>query len=173
MKAFRTPRRVVPVRVLLEDGRKWEGGLYAPAAGPDGNPGRLIDRLNDDAEEFLPLAGRYQTLLNKSRIVTIELATGEEQAECIESEAARGQQVKITLTCGVTLAGRIRYLMPEGRGRLLDYLNAAPRFIPLIGESRVSLVHRRFVVSVQELTGATTRSASALQDRNGDNARKH
>ena len=72
MEIFRTPQRMVPVRVLLEDGQKLEGGFYVPATGPDGNPGRLLDRLNDASEEFLPLAGRYETLLNKACIVTVE-----------------------------------------------------------------------------------------------------
>lgn len=155
MEIFRTPQRMVPVRVLLEDGRALEGGLYAPVTGPDGNPGRLLDRLNDDTEEFLPLAGRYETLLNKSWILTVQLASGHEQPEGIESEVAREQRVRVTLTQGEPLEGWIRYLMPEERGRLLDYLNEAPRFIPLIGESRVTLIHRRFIISVQELTGVS------------------
>jgi len=156
MEMFRTPRRVVPVRVLLDDGRKLEGGLYAPGARADGTPGRLVDRLNDDTEEFLPLAGRYETLLNKTCIISVELAAGEEQAEGIENEVAREQQVEIALIGGATLSGWIRFLMPEERGRLLDYLNVAPRFIPVIGENRVTLVHRRFIVSVEELSGVSS-----------------
>jgi hypothetical protein len=155
MKMFRTPRRVVPVRVLLDDGRKLEGGLYAPGARADGTPGRLVDRLNDDTEEFLPIA-RYETLLNKACIISVELAAGEEQAEGIENAVAREQQVEVALIGGTTLSGWIRVLMPEERGRLLDYLNAAPRFIPVIGENRVTLVHRRFIVSVEELNGVST-----------------
>ncbi|MFQ6023303.1 MAG: hypothetical protein ACE5NW_11325 [Acidiferrobacterales bacterium] len=152
MKALRTPQRVVPVRVLLEDGRTVEGGFYAPAAGPDGGPGRLLDRLNDGLEEFVPLAGRYETLISKAWMVTIQLPGDQEDAEGIESEVAREQRVRITLPRGKVVEGWIRYLMPEERGRLLDYLNTAPHFIPLVGENRITLVNRRFIVSVQELT---------------------
>lgn len=155
MEIFRTPQRMVAVRVLLEDGQKLEGGFYVPATGPDGNPGRLLDRLNDASEEFLPLAGRYETLLNKSCIVTVELASGQQQTEGIESDVAREQKVRIALARGDTVEGWIRYLMPEERSRLLDYLNEAPNFIPVIGERRVSLVHRRFIQSVEELTGVS------------------
>ena len=143
------------MRVLLDNGRKLEGGFYASGARTDGTPGRLIDRLNDDTEEFLPLAGRYETLLNRACIISVELATGEEQAEGIENQVAREQQVEIALIGGTTLSGWIRFLMPEERGRLLDYLNAAPRFIPIIGDNRVTLVHRRFIVSMEELTGVS------------------
>ncbi|MFQ5756220.1 MAG: hypothetical protein ACE5H7_09005 [Acidiferrobacterales bacterium] len=155
MEIFRTPQRMVPVRVLLADGQKLEGGFYAPATGLDGNPGRLLDRLNDASEEFLPLAGRYETLLNKSWIVTVELASGQQQTEGIESDFAREQKVRIVLAHGDTVEGWVRYLMPEERTRLLDYLNEAPSFIPVIGEQRVTLVHRRFVQSIQELTGVS------------------
>ena len=72
---------MVAVRVTLENGRTVEGGLYVPAIGPDGQPGRLLDRLNDEAEQFLPLAGRHETLLNKSAIVSVQLASGHERPE--------------------------------------------------------------------------------------------
>ncbi len=153
MEIYRTPQRMVPVRVLLEDGRRLQGGFYVPATGLDGNPGRLLDRLNDASEKFLPLAGKHETLLNKAWIVAVVLASGHQQAEVIESEIAREQRVRMALAQGKTVEGWLRFLMPEERGRLLDYLNEAPPFIPVIGEQRVTLVHRRFIQSVQELTG--------------------
>ena len=144
---------MVAVRVTLENGRTVEGGLYVPAIGPDGQPGRLLDRLNDEVERFLPLAGRHETLLNKSAIVSVQLASGHERAEGIESGVAREQQVRMLLRRGEAVDGWIRYLMPEEKARLLDYLNAAPTFIPVIGERRVTLVQRRFILSIQELSG--------------------
>ena len=144
---------MVAVRVTLENGRTVEGGLYVPAIGPDGQPGRLLDRLNDATERFLPLAGRHETLLNKSTIVSVQLASGHERAEGIEHEVAREQQVRMALRQGEVVDGWIRYLMPEEKARLLDYLNAAPAFIPVIGERRVTLVQRRFILSIQELSG--------------------
>jgi hypothetical protein len=156
MDTLRIPQRMVPVRVLLANSQIVEGGLYVPAIGPDGRPGRLLDRLNDGAEEFVPLAGRYETLLSKSSIVYVQLASGHERAEGIEDTLAREQQVRLILRRGKPVQGWIRYLMPEERARLLDYLNVAPRFIPLIGTQRVTIVNRSFVVSVQELTGVSS-----------------
>lgn len=155
MKAFRTPQRMVPVRILLNDGQILDGGLYVPATGPDGRPGRLLDRLNDEVEEFLPVAGRYETLVSKSWIVSVQLAAGHEQPEGIEDEIAREQQVRVVLARGNPIDGWIRYLMPEEKARLLDYLNVAPPFVPVIAEHRITLIHRRFIVSVQELSGVS------------------
>lgn len=156
MHTLRIPQRMVPVRVLLADSQTVEGGFYVPAIGPDGRPGRLLDRLNDDAEEFVPLAGRYETLLSKSSIVYVQLASGQERLEGIEATLAREQQVRLVLSLGNTAEGWLRYLMPEEKARLLDYLNVAPRFIPLIGAQRVTVVNRRFITSVQELTGVSS-----------------
>lgn len=156
MDTLRIPQRMVPVRVLLADSQIVEGGFYVPAIGSDGRPGRLLDRLNDDAEEFMPLAGRYETLLNKSSIVHVQLASGHERVEGIEDTLAREQQVRLVLRRGNPVQGWIRYLMPEERGRLLDYLNVAPRFIPLIGTQRVTVVNRYFIISAQELTGVSS-----------------
>lgn len=144
---------MVPVRVRLEDGRTLDGGFYVPTMASEGRPGRLLDRLNDGAEYFLPLAGRYETLLNKERIVTVQLASGHHQAEGIEDGFACEQRVRINLVQGEILEGWIRYLMPEEKTRLLDYLNSAPRFIAVISEPRVTLVQRRFIVGVEELSG--------------------
>ena len=57
METYRVPQRKIPVRVALADGVTLDGALFAPAAGPDGAPGRLIDRLNEEQEHFLALAG--------------------------------------------------------------------------------------------------------------------
>jgi hypothetical protein len=73
--------------------------------------------------------------------------------EGIEAAIAQEQRVRMTLTRGQPVEGWIRYLMPEEKARLLDFLNTAPPFIPVIGEQRTLLVHRRFIVSVEELTG--------------------
>ena len=138
MDTLRIPQRMVPVRVLLTDSQAVEGGLYVPAIGPNGRPGRLLNRLNNDAEQCVSLAGRYETLLSKSSIVHVQLASGHGRAEGIEDTLAR------------------EHLMPEESARLLDYLNAAPHFIPVIGAHRVTVVNRRFIVSVQELTGVSS-----------------
>ena len=44
--------------------------------------------------------------------------------------------------------------MPPERSRVVDYLNAAGRFLPLFGEGVVTLVQRRFVVSLRSGEGA-------------------
>jgi hypothetical protein len=151
MEILRVPRRVVPVRILLDDGRTLNGGLFTSMAAPGGGSERLVDHLNDPTEEFIPFAyGDDRFLLNKSGIVTVQVPDGLGEVEGYE-EVPEGHEiaVRISLAGGTSLLGRFFVLMPPERSRVLDYLNAAPRFLPLIGDGFVTLVHRRFIVSVR------------------------
>ena len=55
MGEFAVPQRQVRVQVLLQDGRQLSGEVYVPETGPYGQPGHLIDRLNQESEDFLAL----------------------------------------------------------------------------------------------------------------------
>jgi hypothetical protein len=49
----------------------------------------------------------------------------------------------------MALVGRFHIVMPAGRSRVLDFLNASGRFLPLWGDGHVTVVQRSFVVSVR------------------------
>jgi hypothetical protein len=154
MKMFQVPRRAVDVQVLLRSGIELPGTLYAAASGPDGRPGRLGDRLNEDAERFVALrSGDDGCLLNKSWILMVQLDLAEEAQELEQTAAMREVQVRLKLAGGTVLEGRLPYSMPPGRGRLIDYLNEAPHFIPLICSDRLTMVNRDFVVKIRAVEG--------------------
>jgi hypothetical protein len=155
MKVFQVPQREVQVEVLLSGGERLNGTLYAPQAGPSGGPGRLSDRLNDGEERFLPLvADEGAHLVSKSRVMAIHLPPGEEDLEFEEGDQAKECSVELYLEGGVVLTGSLKYIMPVERLRIIDYLNAAPEFIPLLDNGRVVLVSRRFLVRIRDLEGA-------------------
>ena len=154
MKMFQVPRRAVDVQVLLRSGIELPGTLYAAASGPDGRPGRLGDRLNEDAERFVALrSGDDGCLLNKSWILMVQLDLAEEAQELEQTAAMREVQVRLKLAGGTVLEGRLPYSMPPGRGRLIDYLNEAPHFIPLIRSDKLTMVNRDFVVKIRAVEG--------------------
>ena len=147
MKMFQIPRRAIDVRGLLRSGVELTGTLYAAASGPDGRPGRLGDRLNEDAERFVAVrTGGDGCLLNKSWILTVDLGTGEQEIELEQTAAMREIEVRLKLAGGTELEGRLPFSMPPGRGRLIDYLNEAPHFIPLARADRLLMVNRDFIV---------------------------
>lgn len=152
MDQYRVPRRETAVRVLLDDGRTMAGEFYTPVVGPDGLPGRVLDRLNDPAEEFLALRTEDDRfLINKSGIVSVQLDG--DVREILGDAAAAGPEamVRLSLAGGTGVVGRLVLAMPAERSRVMDYLNSAPRFFPLVGEGMVTLVRKSYVVLVREL----------------------
>jgi hypothetical protein len=150
MEIYKIPKVETRVWILLDDGRTLEGCLFTAAIGPGGGPETVLDRLNDRSEDFLPLAADGDRfLINKSGIISVQVPGGEGVIGAEEAEAAREVPVRISLIGGMSLLGRFVITMPAERARVLDYLNAAPRFVPLLGEGMTTLVQKRFVVTVR------------------------
>ncbi len=153
MEIFRLPMREVAARVLMDSGESLEGVLYVVAEGPDGHPGRLVDRLNDPTEEFVPMSWKGDSvLINKSGMLTVRLKeSGFDEVPDAGEQPEHTVPVRVTLAGGHGLLGRFFVSMPPERARVLDYLNAAPRFVPLLGEQNVTLVQRRYIHNVRTL----------------------
>ena len=150
MEIFRVPRRKVAVRITLDDGRCLDGVLYTSTSSPRGHPESVADRLNAREEEFLPLAcGEDRFLLNKSGIIAVEIPDALDGVDRIDTAGVREIPVRFTLAGGTSLLGKLCVSMPPERSRVLDFLNAAPRFIPLLSNGQVTLVHRNYIVSVR------------------------
>jgi hypothetical protein len=149
METYRVPCREVPVRILVDDGRTLDGKLFTAETGAGGRPEDVLTHLNDSGEDFVPvLCGADSLLLSKRRIISVQL-TGPPAME-LADEIGPGQRVpvRVSLAGGITVVGTLIVVMPLERSRVLDYLNASGRFLPLFGEGTVTLVHRRYVVTV-------------------------
>ena len=155
MEQYRIPRRQVQARILLDDGRTLDGTVFTTDSVPGGRPEDVLHVLNDTSEDFVPLlCGDDSFLLNKAGIIWVQLtgATADEVAE--QSEAGRPAPVRLTLAGGLSLVGTLSIVMPPERARVIDYMNAAGRFLPLFGDGQVTLVRRSFVVSVRSAEAA-------------------
>ena len=147
METFKVPQREIEARLLLEGGQEIDGKLFTPELGPDGEPGRILDRLNDPAENFLALVtNRGPLLVNTDWIVSVRLPLGEEMLDPTAQECLG---VHFRLAGGSTVMGNLSFSMPPERSRLVDFLNAGPRFLKLVDDHGVLLVQCRFVVTVR------------------------
>ena len=152
-------QREVQVHLHLQDGRNLTGTMFVPAIGPDGGPGHLIDRLNEESEEFVALRENDQRthLIHETRILTVQIDHDEVEErvekEIEEAPLSHHLLVKMNLTSGAEIIGHLSYVQPEDHERLQDYLNAARRFIPLRVEDKLVYVNRQQVVSVIALRG--------------------
>ena len=150
MEQFQVPTRKVPARALLDDGRVLECAIYASEAGPAGHAQSLQQRLNDAAEDFVPVSsGEDRFLLNKSGIVTVEVLEPRREMDLLDLDSGQNVPVRLSLTGGLSLLGTFHVVMPPGRSRVLDFLNHAPRFVALVGENKLTLIQRSYIVSVR------------------------
>ncbi len=149
MEIYRVPKLETRVRILLDDGRTLDGVLFTSVTGPLGGPETILERLADPAEEFLPLAcGDDRLLLNKTGIILVQ-CPAEALGAAVGEQGAKEAAVRVSLAGGTSLLGRLSMRMPPERARVLDYLNAAPRFVPLFGERDVTLIQKHFIVTVR------------------------
>ncbi len=158
MEDFVVPQRAVRVKVLLQDGRLLAGEVYVPETGPYGQPGHLIDRLNQETEDFLALKVDRQThMIHETRILTVTVLEGdvEERIEQQIEDSARKRRllVKIHLTSGNEVIASLSYVQPQEQERLQDYLNTPRRFIPVRSHNQLIYVSRRHIVSAVGLRG--------------------
>jgi len=155
MDLYRIPRREIPVQILLDDARTMDGTFFTHGNGVGGRPQDVLERLNETDDDFVPLeCGRDSFLLNKAGIIWVQVRDGPAREIEGDADAARHVPVRLTLAGGLSLMGTLAIVMPPERSRVLDYLNAAGRFFPLFGAGTVTLVHRRFVVTVRNGEGA-------------------
>lgn len=149
MELYKVPKVETRVRILLDDGRTLDGSLFTSVTGPSGGPETIQDRLSDTSEEFVPLAcGNDRLLLNKSGIILIQCPF---EAAGLSPDETSGKEVlvRMSLAGGTSLLGRFDIRMPPERSRVIDYLNCAPRFVPLLGDGQVTLVQKHFIVTVR------------------------
>jgi hypothetical protein len=154
MEIYRVPRREVPVRILLDDGRTLDGTFFTAETGVGGRPEDVLQHLNDSDKDFVPLVcGADSFLLNKAGIIWAQVSGAAAKEIAVEAGSGRHVPVRLSLAGGISVVGKLVIVMPAERSRVLDYLNATGRFLPLYGEASVTLVQRRFVVTVRSAEG--------------------
>lgn len=142
-KKFWVPRRRVKARIRLADENCIDGEMYASVERADGEPGRLVDRLNNLSEKFVPVAvaGRH-ILLNKSTITMLEIEGGRYEIEDLDKPGATEVPVVLTFSDRQIVRGSFFTCLPEAHRRALDYLNLGRcRFLALYCNGRAVLVN--------------------------------
>jgi hypothetical protein len=154
---YRVPKDPVEVDLQIEGGVRMRGSVFVSQQA-ESHPGRerVLDLLNKAGRAYLPIESETETrLVHKDRIVLIRTLderdcrlTLDEPGEhpeipvrlCLAGGASAGTAGSIAMDGNVIVEG------PPERRRLLDYLNEAPRFFPLVREDGVYLVNQSFVV---------------------------
>jgi hypothetical protein len=149
---LRVPKQKVAVEVLLPGGAARQVQVFlAEFASTHVGPERLSDLLNGDSE-FVPALDQEldtMTFLGRRSIAVARVLPEWEPAE--DATLATDHPVEIALADGTTLRGKVSFVLPPERSRLLDYLNDEPPFLRLQEAERVALVNKRHIARVARL----------------------
>ncbi len=157
MDELRVPKRAVQVDITPPSGgptRRFEVYLGEFASNHEGGE-RLSDLLNSGT--FLPakdLGNQRVAFLNCAGLAVVRVARAVEARDDAEAHTIPTEhEVEVTLSGGQVLKGLLTYVLPPERSRLTDFLNACPRFIPLLEEDHLALINRNHVAQIEALSG--------------------
>jgi hypothetical protein len=141
------------VEIVLASGRHLTGDVHLRlAAETHAGPESPVDLLNRSERFFaVTLADDDLLLLAKSHVLFVRLPPHPAFVDPERESAARRLGLEVELADGSRLEGVVIFEMPPDRPRVLDYLNAAPRFFALWTPDAVHLLNRGHVRAVTPL----------------------
>ncbi|GAC1347964.1 MAG: hypothetical protein NVS2B9_10910 [Myxococcales bacterium] len=151
MDQLRVPKQRVEVELLLLGaGRQRVAVFLAEFSSVHEGRERLADLLSGQAE-FIPAVDPSTNAAVFVRIASIGAAlAGAGEALDDDATLPTEHEVEVTLQDGQSLSGVLSYVRPPERSRIVDFLNDAPGFFPLMVGDRVAFINKRRVTRVVE-----------------------
>jgi hypothetical protein len=153
---YRIPKQEVSAEVsLLGQPRKVVKLFLHERAEAHSGPERPSDLLNG-AGQFFPAIeppGKL-VLLRRDAVTVISVAAESEFPAAGAGEEAADppgivtMSVEVILQDGSRIRGSVRFVMPEGRNRLIDFMNTQDRFLTVREESLARLINKRRIVRI-------------------------
>jgi hypothetical protein len=153
---FRIEKRRVETELTLATGATVRGCFFlAGARATRTGPERVFDLLNAETG-FFPFErqavdGPQTVLYNRSQLVLVTLV--DEAVEAMveaASTVAKEQEIRMVLSNGRTVAGRVRVYRPVGHDRLSDYARAPEAFRYLETPEATLIVNTGHIVELRE-----------------------
>ena len=160
MSEFRIEKRRAEAALTLTTGATVRGCffLFGSSASHTG-PERVGDLLNGETGFFpfeLMTTGAAQTVLyNRAQVVQVALL-----ADTIEAQLDPGysvateRAVRMVMSNGDAVDGRVRVYRPSGRDRLSDYARAGEMFRYVETPGGTVIVNANHIVEIREITEA-------------------
>lgn len=156
---FRVPKRQVPAQVLIPGRPALSLTLFlAESAGTHAGSERPSDLMNGD-QVFFPATDLQGStvFLRRDAVMVLTVAAAHERGDDpdavrpLASEEATQIRLDVLLEDGTSLRGELRFLMPEGKRRLQDFLNLSDRFFLLEDGERIHLINKERIVRLTPL----------------------
>ncbi len=153
MRELAVERRQVEVSIRFLGQEAVQGHLFL-ALMAKSHSGRetVLDLMNEPEPFFvLKVEGEPPVLMiNKERIVAVEVARAEEISEEDPAAAvAKEEEMTLIFQDGFALSGRALVELPPTKSRLIDFLNHADRFFMLQDGPAVHIVNRKYISYVK------------------------
>jgi hypothetical protein len=156
---FRIEKRRVEATLTLATGSTLQGCFFL--AGSNANhsgPERVGDLLNGETG-FFPFEHRCgelsTSLYNRTQLLLVRLPAGSNEAELDPGySVATERAVRIVLSNGEAVEGRVRVYRPSGRDRLSDYARSPERFRYVETADGTVIINADHIVELRETTEA-------------------
>lgn len=148
MQELAVERRRVEVAIRFPGGEVVRGQLFlALMAKSHAGPERVLDMMNEPDPFFvLRVDGEPPVrMINKERIVEVEVAVQPEEEESLAKE----EEMTLTFQDGFSLSGRALVELPPTKSRLIDFLNYSERFFELRDGGNTHIVNRKHISYVK------------------------
>ena len=149
MSEFQVEKKQAEVTIFLVDGQERAGVLFLSPFSPTHSGSQTLIELLHEPEPFVPFlrADKAFMLLNKKQISHLKYLPDEDTPATIGEPI----EVNITFVNGKQLSGSTVLETPEGKGRLLDYMNSGPGYFSLdCGAGEVYLVNPRVIIEIAD-----------------------
>ena len=146
MSEYQVEKRKVSVTIALVDGQTREGVIFlSPFSSHHSGPQTMIDLMSEE-EPFAPFVGSDGSflLVNKSQISHIMYQKEADDKPVLGTPL----EVEVTFTNSRQLSGTVVLEVPEGKSRLLDFMNSNRDFFGLECEDGYYVVNPNIIIEI-------------------------
>jgi hypothetical protein len=157
---YRVEKRRAEAALTLTTGTTVRGCFFlAGSRASHGGPERVADLLNAEIGFFpfeLSADGRpYTVLYNRTQLVVVTLLENTIEAQLDPGySVATERRVRMLLSSGTTVHGRVRVYRPPGRDRLSDYARLSETFRYVETDEATLIVNSAHIVELRETSEA-------------------
>ena len=157
---YRVEKRRAEAALTLTTGATVRGCFFlAGSRASQGGPERVADLLNAETG-FFPFelnadATPYTVLFNRTQLVVVTLLENTIEAQLDPGYSlATEREVRMLLSNGERVAGRVRVYRPTGRDRLSDYARLPETFRYVETDDATLVVNSEHIVELLEISEA-------------------
>jgi hypothetical protein len=154
---YRVEKRRTAAALTLTTGATVRGCFFlAGGKANHGGPERVADLLNAE-DGFFPFemnadAAPHTVLYNRTQLVVVTLLENAVEAQLDPGySVATERQVRMLLSTGEVVTGRVRVYRPSGRDRLSDYARLPETFRYVETDDATFIVNSAHIVELREI----------------------